>query len=180
MTSSTRSQSARRYWIALTTHSRVSLTPSCSAIFSPSSIWNPATGPALLANGSALGLAQSVNVPRSITASSERAFTGTSHSISSETLTAYRIRRYPGWNVLVIEPPDVSQDCDDLAFAEHRSIGRHGGRQPDDRSRRWLRTSFRPRCRPARLRLAAAHLQCRARSAVGQARRLAAMSRSPW
>src|SRR6187455_484492 len=126
MTSSTRSQSARRYWIALTTHSRVSLTPSCSAIFSPSSIWNPATGPALLANGSALGLAQSVNVPRSITASSERAFTGTSHSISSETLTAYRIRRYPGWNVLVIEPPDVSQDCDDLAFAEHRSIGRHG------------------------------------------------------
>ena len=38
MASSTRSQSARRYWIALVTHSRVNLTPSCCAIFSPSSV----------------------------------------------------------------------------------------------------------------------------------------------
>src|SRR4029450_541320 len=123
MTSSTRSQSARRYWIALTTHSRVSLTPSCSAIFSPSSIWNPGTGPFLLANGSALGLAQSVNAPRSITVSSERAPAGAFQSISSERLAAYRARRYRGFraveSTLVIEPPNVGQDRDDLAVTEH-------------------------------------------------------------
>src|SRR6266568_6726345 len=127
MTSSTRSQSARRYWIALTTHSRVSLTPSCSAIFSPSSIWNPGTGPVLLANGSALGLAQSVNAPRSITVSSERASAGAFQSISSERLAAYLMRRYCGFHAaLVIEPPNVGKDRDDLAVTEHRPIGRHG------------------------------------------------------
>src|SRR5215208_1487256 len=118
MTSSTRSQSARRYWIALTTHSRVSLTPSCSAIFWPSSIWNPGTGPLLLANGSALGLAQSVNAPRSMMVSSERASADVFQSISSARLAAYR--------ALVIEPSNVSQDRDDLAVAEYRTIGGHG------------------------------------------------------
>src|SRR5437762_3048043 len=127
MTSSTRSQSARRYWIALITHSRVSLTPSCSAIFSPSSIWNPGIGPVLLANGSALGLTQSVNAPRSITVSSERASAGAFQSISSERLAAHRASRDGGFNAaLVIEPSNVGQDRDDLAVTEHRSIGRHG------------------------------------------------------
>src|SRR5215212_6387427 len=118
MTSSTRSQSARRYWIALITHSRVSLTPTCSAIFWPSSIWNPGTGPVLLANGSALGLAQSVNAPRSMTVSSERASADALQKISSERLAAYLARRYGGFqaveNALVIEPSNVSQDRDDL------------------------------------------------------------------
>src|SRR3954467_2771290 len=130
MTSSTRSQSARRYWIALITHSRVSLTPSCSAIFWPSSIWNPGTGPVLLANGSALGLAQSVNAPRSITVSSERASAGALQSVSSERLAAYLMRGYRGFpsaeSALVIEPPNVGQDRDDLAVTEHRTIGGHG------------------------------------------------------
>src|SRR6185312_6584339 len=130
MTSSTRSQSARRYWIALTTHSRVSLTPSCWAIFSPSSIWNPGTGPDLLANGSALGLAQSVNAPRSMTVSSERASAGVFHSISSDRLAAYRVRRcrafHAAEDALVIKPPDVGQDRDDLAVTEHGAIGGHG------------------------------------------------------
>src|SRR5688572_14772748 len=119
MTSSTRSQSARRYWIALITHSRVSLTPSCSAIFSPSSIWNPGIGPLLLANGSALGLAQSFNAPRSRMVSSERAPAGAFQSISSERLAAYR-------NALVIEPSNVSQDRDDLAVSEYRTVSGHG------------------------------------------------------
>src|SRR5882672_6434256 len=129
MTSSTRSQSARRYWIALTTHSRVSLTPSCSAIFWPSSIWNPGTGPDLLANGSALGLAQSVNAPRSRMVSSERASADAFQSISSERLAAYLVRRYRGFhaagNALVIEPSNVGQNRDDLAVTEHRTIRGH-------------------------------------------------------
>src|SRR6188508_584505 len=127
MTSSTRSQSARRYWIALITHSRVSLTPSCSAIFSPSSIWNPGIGPVLLANGSALGLAQSVNAPRSMTVSSERASATVLASTSRQMLTACAARgRITLENGLVIEPPDIGQDRDDLAVAEDRAIGGHG------------------------------------------------------
>src|SRR5689334_13956438 len=130
MTSSTSPQSAWRYWISLITHSRVSLTPSCSAIFSPSSIWNPGTGPALLANGSALGLAQSVNAPRSMTVSSERASDETFQIISSERPAAYRARwhRRPpaAGNALIIEPSNVGQDRDDLAIAEHCPICGHG------------------------------------------------------
>ena len=79
---------------------------------------------------SALGLAQSVNAPRSMTVSSERASADAFQSITSERLAAYLARRYRGFraaeNALVIEPSNVSQDRDDLAVTEHRTICGHG------------------------------------------------------
>src|SRR6185295_18830528 len=70
------------------------------------------------------------NAPRSITVSSERASAGVLQSVSSERLAAYLMRRYRGFpsaeSALVIEPPNVGQDRDDLAVTEHRTIGGHG------------------------------------------------------
>src|SRR5689334_24721827 len=67
-----------------------------------------------------------------MTVSSERASAGPLQSISSARPAAYRVRRYRGIgtaeDALVIEPPNVGQDRDDLALAERRAIRGHRAR----------------------------------------------------
>src|SRR5258708_20415562 len=72
--------------------------------------------------------------------SSERASAAAHASTNSAIVAAYRARRYRGFpaairrspcrfgGALVIEPPDVGEDRDDLAVAEHRTERRHGAR----------------------------------------------------
>ena len=96
------SQSTRGTCIGKTTHPTSKATPSCFASASPSSSSKPRLSPFLLENGSALGLAQTINLPRCLITSSGRAAAEDATAVAATTVAANMRMKGPGRHLQIV------------------------------------------------------------------------------